>query len=241
MLHRSLAKLGLAAVIAGCFAFGAVAAPRQIIILRHGEKQDAYRLCQVGVERSLALAAQYLGKGAEQPLFTAESPPAAFLAITLHTLELVSPAASSWSLPVNLYSVLPMSGQTAAQTTALLNRRTQEAARDVMTNPAWDGKVVVMVWEHHHIADKALEQQFASEKVTLRQLLNLDVAASLPDSWSGDNFDYFWIVNFAEGPGRPVSVDVRKQAFTGDFATLPSNGWAEPPQYPAKSECEKSR
>ena len=151
MLHKSLAKLGLAAVFAGSLAFGALAAPQQIIILRHGEKQDAYRLCQVGVERSLALAAQYLGKGAEQSLFTAEIPPAAFLAITLHTLELVGPAASSWNMPVTLYSVPPMTGRTAAETTALLNRRTQEAARDVMTNPAWDGKVV---WEHNHIADR---------------------------------------------------------------------------------------
>ncbi|MBI5127952.1 MAG: histidine phosphatase family protein [Rhodopseudomonas palustris] len=241
MRHQSLAKLGLAAVLAGCLSVGAVAAPRQIIILRHGEKQDAYRLCQVGVKRSLALAAQYLGKGAEQSLFTAESPPAAFLAITLHTLELVSPAASSWDMPVDVYSALPMTGQTAAQTTTILNTRTQQAARDVMTNPAWDGKVVVMVWEHHHIANMALERQFAGVKVTLRQLLNLDVDTSLPDTWSGDNFDYFWIVNFAKGSDRPVSVEVRRQVFAGAFATVPSNEWGKPPQYPANSSCEVSR
>jgi hypothetical protein len=236
-----LAKLGLAAALAGSLASAAVAAPRQIIILRHGEKQDAYRLCQVGVQRSLALAAQYLGRGAEQSLFTADSPPSAFLAITPHTLELASPAASSWTLPITLYSVLPMKGQTAAQTTAILNRRTQDAVHDVLTNPAWDGKVVVMVWEHHHIADRVLERQFPNEKVTLRQLLGLDVNAALPETWSGDNFDYFWVVNFAKGSDRPASVDVRKQVFTGAFAAVPSNDWGQPPRYPANSKCEVAR
>ena len=27
----------------------------------------------------------------------------------------------------------------------------------MLTNPAWDGKIVVMVWEHKHIANKKLE------------------------------------------------------------------------------------
>jgi hypothetical protein len=34
-----------------------------------------------------------------------------------------------------------------------LNRRTQEAAQDLMTNPQWQAKT--MVWEHKHIACKA--------------------------------------------------------------------------------------
>ena len=128
--------------------------PSQIIVLRHGEKQDAYRLCEVGVQRSLALAAQYLGKGAKDSLFPKGRAPDAFIAITLHTLELVSPAAQSWGKPVILYSALPMHGQTDEQATAILNRRTQEAARDVMTGAQWAGKTVVMVWEHHHIAER---------------------------------------------------------------------------------------
>ncbi|BAT58547.1 hypothetical protein GJW-30_1_01073 [Variibacter gotjawalensis] len=238
MLRRSFAKLLLATMAIGSFISAAAATPEQIIILRHGEKQDAYRLCQVGVQRSLALAAQYLGKGAEQSLFSGGSKPDAFIAITLHTLELVSPSARSWNMPVILYSVLPMRGQTAAQTTAILNQRTQEAVRDVLANPAWDGKTVVMVWEHHHIADLALEKQFPNDKITLRQLFNLDVNTTLPETWSGDNFDYFWIVNFAKGSNRPTSVEVRKQVFTGSFASVPSNDWAKPPTYPANSKCE---
>jgi hypothetical protein len=60
-----------------------------------------------------------------------------------------------------------------------LNRRTQEAARDLMVNTLWQGKTVVMVWEHKHIANKKLEKRFPEEAVTLRQLLKLDQRASL--------------------------------------------------------------
>ena len=162
MKCRIMGALGalLLPIVATVQAPDANAQPSQIIVLRHGEKQDAYRLCEVGVQRSLALAAQYLGKGAKDSLFPKGRAPDAFIAITLHTLELVSPAAQSWGKPVILYSALPMHGQTDAQATAILNRRTQEAARDVMTGPQWAGKTVVMVWEHHHIAERTLEKEF---------------------------------------------------------------------------------
>jgi hypothetical protein len=38
-----------------------------------------------------------------------------------------------------------------------LNRRTQEAAANIMQNPALNGKTIVMVWEHKHIANAKLE------------------------------------------------------------------------------------
>jgi hypothetical protein len=41
-----------------------------------------------------------------------------------------------------------------------LNRRTQEAAAALLGNPVWQGKTVVMVWEHDHIADAKLEKKF---------------------------------------------------------------------------------
>ena len=42
-----------------------LATPARIIILRHGEKADKWDLCDVGQERADALAANYLGRGAE--------------------------------------------------------------------------------------------------------------------------------------------------------------------------------
>jgi hypothetical protein len=236
MRHRTAAALLMMSTILA--SHGAVATPSQIIILRHGEKENAYRLCEVGVQRSLALATQYLGKGGKDSLFPKGRAPDAFIAITLHTLELVSPAAQSWDKPVILYSALPMHGQSDAQATAVLNRRTQEAVRDVMTGAQWAGKTVVMVWEHHHIADRHLETQFPKEKVTLRQLLNLDGIASVPDTWHGSNFDYFWIADYAKGSSRPTRFEAKKQVFAAPYNNVPSNDWGTAPSYPANSRCE---
>ena len=151
-------------------------------------------------------------KGAQNSLFTGGRAPDAILAITLHSLELISPAAQSWGKPVVLYSALPTHGQSHQQFAVVLNRRTQEAARDVMTNPQWAGKTLMMAWEHDHIANHKLEKEFPGEKVTLRQLLNLDMK-SVPETWPGDNYDYFWIVDYAKGrppDGLPVAqADVR--------------------------------
>ena len=68
-----------------------------------------------------------------------------------------------------------------------LNRRTQEAAANIMQNPALNGKTIVMVWEHKHIANAKLEAKHEGEAVTLRKLLKLGV----PATWPGDNYDYF--------------------------------------------------
>jgi hypothetical protein len=226
------------------FALAAIAAsiptaratPAQIVILRHGEKHDAYRLCRIGAQRSLALAGRYLGKGGEASLFAAGGGPAAFFAITLHTLELISPAAQTWGKPVIMYTSIPVPGHKDADSVSVLNRRTQEAARDVLTNPQWNGKTVVMVWEHHHIADHKLEKQFPGQKVTLRQLLNLDAVAEVPRTWSGQNYDYFWIVDYA-GTDRPARFRTRKQTFSGSYAQLPSNDWDTPHTFPPGSGC----
>jgi hypothetical protein len=53
MLRRlSVSMLAFIAIAAGTH--DAFAAPARIVVLRHGEKADAYRLCGVGVQRSRA-------------------------------------------------------------------------------------------------------------------------------------------------------------------------------------------
>ncbi len=149
-------------VVATLLPQAAMADPGRIIILRHGEKQDAYRLCDVGVQRSLALTTRYLGRGAENQIYGPRGVPDAFFAITLHTLELIAPTATSWRMPVIMSSVLPRPKQDAAEFTHMLNLRTQEAATEVMKN--WNGKTVVMAWEHRHIADEKLMLAFPSSE-----------------------------------------------------------------------------
>ena len=95
-----IARVFLAALLVACSLAAAIAAPSRIILLRHGEKEDAWKLCGVGQERAAALAATYLGRNATKSLFAAGEEPAAFLAIT-------APAAGTWSLPLTRYAAPP--------------------------------------------------------------------------------------------------------------------------------------
>jgi hypothetical protein len=219
----------------------AYAVPKQIIILRHGEKADGYKLCPVGQQRSLALQANYLGKGAASSLFPIGSGPDAILAITLHTLELASPSAQSWSLPMQLYSVVPLPDMSKNDETLQLNLRTQQAAQDVLNNPNWNGKTIVMVWEHDHIAKKKLEKEFPNQKITLRQLLNLDqlpASMKVPESWEGDNYDYFWIIDYGTPNSTvPTGFSMQKQTFPKPYQHVPDNDWGKPEKLPQGNGC----
>lgn len=235
LLHRAAPLAAAAVIIMHLTGVSASAAPRKVIVLRHGEKQNAYALCKTGLDRANALAVQYLGKGAANSLFSGSEEPAAFLVITLHTLELAAPAAATWGLPVTMFSVMP--GAKRAFDTAL-NTRTQEAMRALMTDPRWSGRTVVLVWEHHHIADKALEGKFPGQRITLRQLLNLDKVAGVPETWPGQNYDYFWIVQYATpGSDVPTGFQSVKQAFSPPFQSVPSNDWDTKEPLPRSSRC----
>jgi hypothetical protein len=231
-----LARLALSALILWCWLAPALAEPARIIILRHGEKAGAWKLCGVGQARADALAATYLGRNAAQSLFAVGEEPAAFLAITLHTLELAAPAAATWDLPVTMFSVLPQKGADVFD--KAFDRRTQEAAAELLANPAWQGKTVVMVWEHKHIANAKLVAKSPGEAVTLRQLLQLDRLKDVPETWPSGNYDYFWIVDYAGGSGTPTGFRMVKQAFEGRYAKLPANDWGAPNGLTSDSQCD---
>lgn len=222
-------------------AYSALGAPSRIVILRHGEKENAYALCDVGQQRSLALKAQYLGKGAEKSLFPGAAP-AAFFAITLHTLELIAPAADSWGMPVTTYSVVPQQGLSDAATTQWLNRQTQRAASEILSDPRWRGQTVVMAWEHKHIANHRLEKNHPESSVDLRNLLKLDQLPEadkkrVPKTWSGTNYNFFWIVDFNDS-GQPTAFKELRQDFTGQFSSVPNNAWGAPEGLPSNSRCK---
>lgn len=235
---RCMIRFALVAILLIGSLGPSLAAPSRIIILRHGEKADDWKLCDIGQQRAKALAANYLGRDAAQSLFAAGEEPAFFFAITLHTLELASPAVASWDKPIILYSVVPETGVDKDALSKQLNRRTQEAARNVLANPALEGKTVVMVWEHHHIADAKLEAKFADEAVTLRRLLKLDILPGVPATWPDDNYDYFWIVDFEANSNVPSKFSMVKQKFDGTFAAVPANDWSAPNELQPSSGCE---
>ncbi len=214
------------------------AVPARIVILRHGEKLDHKELCELGAQRAQALAAQYLGQGAAQSLFAAGEKPEAFLAITPHTIETITPAAQSWDVPVTVYKAHDKHEDEDAKE-AELTRLTQEAAHDVLTDPRYAGKIVVMTWEHNHIAKSKLEKDYPGEQVTLRQLLHLDQLADVPKTWPDSNYDFFWIADYT--PGNPVPTGFRmvRQAFTAPFDNIPANEWGEPEPEHIEEGCKK--
>jgi len=213
-------------LLAAATTFPAAAQPSRIILLRHAEKLNPYALCDMGAERAEALAEQYLGRGARESLFAAGERPEAILAITLHPIETITPTAQSWNLPVTAYSVVPAPDQDDSAKEDAIDARTREAARDVLADPRYAGKIVVMAWEHKHIAKHRLEKE-SDEEVTLRQLLHLDAVAGVPRSWSDSNYDYFWIVDYTPGNPVPSGFQMVKQAFAPPFDKLPSNDWDE--------------
>jgi hypothetical protein len=213
-----------------------IAEPARIIILRHAEKLNAHELCAVGAERAQALAKQFLGRGAAHSLFRDQDAPAAFLAITLHTIETISPVAQTWGLPVTAYTISPGDDD---EKEAELNQRTREAARDALGNPAYAGKTVVMIWEHKHIAHRKLEKNYPHEKVTLRQLLQLEEIKDVPEDWPEDTYDFFWIVEYEQGKPAPARFRMMRQDFTAPFDHLPANGWDEAEPKHGKAGCKK--
>jgi hypothetical protein len=216
----------------------ALAAPSRIIILRHGETADPRKLCEIGEQRAKALALNYLGREAVKSLFAQGEEPAFFFAITLHTAELAASAVASWNKPLIFYSVLPQAGQSSEDFAKALNRRTQEAARNVLTNPALEGKTVVMVWEHEHIASEALGAKFENDPVTLRQLFKLDILPGVPKTWPNENYDYFWILDFPANSNVPSKFSMMKQEFGASFPRVPANDWDTPDGLDTASGCK---
>lgn len=209
----------------------AEAAPARIILLRHGEKRDDFRLCDMGLLRARAVADQYLGASARTPLLAPGQKPAAIFAVTLHALETAAPTSASWTQPVVLYAVLPEEIQGysdwRAGFPAAIAERNRWVTRLLMDDPYWAGQTVFVFWEHHAIANEALEQANPGQQMTLRQTLRLDQLPDVPRTWPDNTYDYFWIIDFAPD-GTPLKFQMKKQEFTGPFGTLPSNDWGMP-------------
>lgn len=234
MFTRPLAVALILAVTAA----SAIAAPARIVILRHAEKADDRKLCEIGEQRAKALALTYLGRDAVKSLFAEGEEPAFFFAITPNTAATAAPSVASWNKPIILYSAMPQADGSDDDFTKALNQRTQEAARNVLANPTLDGKTVVMVWEHEHIADEALEAKNENEPVTLRQLFKLDILPGVPKTWHGDNYDYFWIVDFPANSNLPSKFEMVKQEFGTSFPKVPANDWDTPNGLDAASGCK---
>jgi hypothetical protein len=213
--------------IAGLFALSAVlgtvaahAHPARIILVRHGEKANGSELCSVGQLRAQALSAQYLGKGAPQndTIFGKGGKPDAFFAITVHTQETATPSATSWGETLTVFSIPPKDPNEDSD----LDKETKKAAA-ALGSSQYDGKTVVVVWEHKHIAKKDLNESGD----TLWSLLDLgDIPkSSPPKTWEGVNYDYFWIVDYTQS--KPTFTSIQQDYTAAAYAQVPNNAWGD--------------
>jgi hypothetical protein len=187
--------------------------PARVILLRHGEKRNSAELCAIGQLRAQALSDQYLGKDApgNKAIFGDHGRPDAFFVITVHTQETATPSARSWGQKPIVFAVKDDSD---------LDTQTQAAAL-ALNSPAYDGKVIAVVWEHKHIAKKDLNESGA----TFWSLLDLrKISASAAfKTWEGVNYDYFWIIDYTTS--TPTFKALRQEFSAPAYAQVPNNGW----------------
>ena len=233
LVRLTLLTLGACAV-----SVSSLAAPERLVITRHGEKLDTWQLCQTGLDRAQALSDQYLGAHATEPLFPNE-PPAAIMTLTIHTSETAEPTAYSRAIPTTNYLALPNSNLSVAEFEAEINRQNRQAVQDLMNNPRYTGKQILMFWEHFHTASAALESRYPGEQVTLRQLLKLNqhpFAKQVPPTWPDGNYNFFWIVDF-NPDGSIKAFSTKRQVYQGRYANLPNNDWGTTEGLPSNSHC----
>lgn len=178
-----------------------------LIILRHGEKpakaekNGSLQLSPKGKARAQFIARTYLGRGATKPFF-GKGGPHAFFAITPHTVETASPSAETWNLPVSAFcTAAAADGKDPA-----LDARTADAAKTIH-HALKRGRDVVVVWEHHRIADARLPEL----QTTLWKLLNLDRVGA-PDTWPDDDYDTIWRIECGAS-GKPRKFRAFPQGF----------------------------
>lgn len=231
-------RIGLLTLVACVSSVPSLAAPERLVIVRHGEKLNTWHLCQTGLDRAQALSDQHLGLNAKEPLFPTSSP-VAILTLSIHTSETAQPTAHSRNMPTTNYVALPSAGTSRDAFEAQMNRQNQLAVHDLLNDARYNGKQVLMFWEHFHTASTALEARYPGEQVTLRQLLKLDqppFAQQVPATWPDSNYNYFWIIDF-NADGSIKAFNTARQRYEGRYANLPDNDWGAPERLPANSPC----
>jgi hypothetical protein len=175
-------ELALACVLLGA-ASAASAAPAQVVVIRHGEKPaTGPDLDAQGYARAQAL----VGFFEHNPVVTRFGPIVAIYAMdpkdqngSQRPIETVTPTAQALGLSID---------------TDYLRKQIPQMVQDILGNHAYDGKTVVICWEHHVIP--AIVDAFGW--------------TSAPQTWSGSVFDQAWVLSFTGDKAT-------------DFAVVPEN------------------
>jgi hypothetical protein len=162
-----------------CFNLFAYATPHTIIIVRHGEKLDDDHpdLSPQGCQRAFQLRnffepyrSSVAGIFAQQPNRAGGS---------IRPIETVAPTAKEFNLKVN---------------NDYTKEEFKKISKDILNSPEYDGKTVIISWEHSAILELAPK-------------LGVNVKKKL-DEWPGTIFDQAWVLTYKHSDPNNVSLEI---------------------------------
>lgn len=165
-----------------------VALPAQVIIMRHAEKPPSgVDLSTKGKERAAALVPffqntpELLHYGGAAAIYAAAAPKESS---SKRSIQTVQGLADALKIPVSdRYEVDDYKAM----------------VEEIKTNPAYVGKMVMICWEHHVIAEIA--RAFG--------------VLQAPARWPGEVFDRTWVITF-QSMGRPTFQNLPQRLMFGD-------------------------
>lgn len=176
------------ALLSPSFAF---ATPNRIILMRHAEKpadDKAPDLSERGHERAAALPKLFASNAVllqkPKPDFIfAMSPPVAAHGKSQRAVETVEPLAKSLGLEINK---------------SYWHVDIEAMVREVLEDSAYDGKVILICWNHDQITEIAQ-----------------DLGWKRAPEWPGNIFDRFWVLDYS-GNDLRAEQNLPEHLLSGD-------------------------
>ncbi len=167
-----------------------VAHPKNVIIIRHADKvPNGFCLSLQGLERAAALSYYFSGT----PFYN--TPPIAHIFAAyrgppkpyIRCKQTCQPIANHLKLSLN---------------TAFNELQFKEVAREILTNPQYDNKTILICWRHNHIPQ-----------------LVMALGGEDPGFWADDIYDQVYMLTF-EGKRPPKFQKILQKLMFGDRATF---------------------
>ena len=187
--RKILLVLGLVLL---CLSSSVEAIPFQVILIRHAEKpvSGGNTLSMQGRQRAAALAPFFINN----PLFSMYGLPAAIFAQapkhindSVRPIETVTPLANALNQTIN---------------TGYFRDQHKECAKEILTNSAYNEKMVLCCFEHQAVR-------------SLAKNLGIDTVPS----WPKTVYDWVWMINF-DSKGNASLQIIPQQLMYGDSATV---------------------
>lgn len=159
-------------------------APAQVILIRHGEKPDkGHDLSPKGQKRAQALVGYFL-KNPDVRMFGS---PVAIYAQGVGTHKSRRP----------VDTVTPLAKALKQKIIPIDFAKGKEMVAEILKNPRYDGKMVLICWEHHAITD-------------LAKVLGVEDPPKFPEA-----YDRTWVITFP-AKGKPTLRKLRQNLLPDD-------------------------